>query len=114
MITENQVWEKVAQFLQELRCESISRASKCETEEYLAAMYEKKAKYKAWAKCLAELKPDQQEVIKEYINAVEDCASEECQQAYLQGYIDCVMILMGAGFLKTCNKIENIIELLKK
>lgn len=114
MTKENRVWEKTAQFLQELRCENISRATTYETREYQTALLEKKEKYKSFAKCMAELKADQQQIIEEYINAVHDCASEECQKTYLQGYIDCVMVLSGAEILKPEKEIENIIELLKK
>lgn len=108
-----QVWEKVNQFLRELRCEDVSRAAYCETEEYKGTITRKKQRYQDYLKCVQMLRDKERSGIEGYVKALEDCSDEECQKAYMQGFMDCVMLLVGAGVLKPRKEIEDIISNLK-
>lgn len=110
----DQVWGKVKQFLEELRCEEQSRPGSCITQEYQIAVNDREKKREKFERCIANLGKEKQEEIEQFLDAVERCASEECQQSYLQGYVDCVQILSGTGVLKTGREIIPIIENLKQ
>lgn len=109
----NQVWGKVKQFLEELRCENQSRPGSCITQEYKIAVSDREKKRERFERCISNLEKKEQEEIQQFLDAVERCASEECQQSYLQGYVDCVQILSGAGVLKPGREVISIIKDLK-
>lgn len=107
---EKLVWCKVKQFLEELRCEDIDRESKVETCEFQTAkrsLLEKKAVYQQSISCMHK---DAQEKIKDYVEALKECSFEECQQSYLQGMLDCILILFCSGILKPQKELEEVIN----
>lgn len=110
---ENQVWEKIALFLKELRCEDIKRNSiihldSCQYEkdclETLREIYDRE---------LASLSESQQKIITDYMEQIQVVSFEEQQEAYCQGIIDCIQILSGLGLLETDRKLMQAIEKLK-
>lgn len=110
---EEQVWGKISQFLKELHCEDTGRESYCETPEFKKVFQEKGEKSERYQECIETMQPMKRAIIEDYIEAIEECASEECHQAYIQGYIDCVLALYSIGILKPRIEIENIIDNLK-
>lgn len=110
---EELVWNKIAQFLKELRCEDISRESYCETREYKEAMLERTEKQREYQDVLNKLETREQEKIEAYIGAIQNYNDEEHQQVYMQGFIDCIMMLVGAGIIKPRKEIKDIINTLK-
>lgn len=107
---EKLVWSKVKQFLEELRCEDIDRESKIETHEFQTAnqnMHEKSVVYK---QSIGDIRKEDQEKIKNYVEALKEYSSEECQQSYLQGMLDCMLALCGSGILKPQKELEGILK----
>lgn len=109
----NEIWKKTAAFLKELRCENIGRNSYIELPEYKEALKEKTESEKNIDEILSQLDEKGRLCIQEYINKTEICAEEENQQAYLQGMQDMLMILSGAGILKTSADVSKWIQKLK-
>ena len=97
---ENQIWEKVALFLKELRCEDIKRSSiihldSCRNEkEYLKELK------KVYDKEIVNLPKEQKKNIFDYMEQLQVVSFEEQQEAYCQGIMDCVQILVGLGLLE--------------
>ena len=110
---ENQIWEKVALFLKELRCEDIKRSSiihldSCRNEkEYLKELK------KVYDKEIVNLPKEQKKNIFDYMEQLQVVSFEEQQEAYCQGIMDCVQILMGLGLLEMNGKITQPVEKLK-
>lgn len=50
--------------------------------------------------------------IEDYVETLKSYSSEECQQAYLQGMIDCMLILCGSGILKPKQELETLLKTL--
>ena len=46
------------------------------------------------------MKETEQRIIQKWIECLEDNASLEAQQAYCQGYIDCLFLLCGMGIIE--------------
>ena len=91
----NRIWEQVAGFMQQLRCENLSEKSVVQMpgEELLKQMQEK-----------------ERGIIQEWMERLEDNASVEAQQAYCQGYVDCILLLSGMGLLRSELMGEGILE----
>lgn len=107
---EKLVWSKVKQFLEVLRCEDIDRASRVDTEEFRIARQNLQDKSKIYQQCIAVVEEAEQEKIKDYVEVLKEYSSEECQQSYLQGIVDCMLILSGSGILKPQKNLEDILS----
>lgn len=113
IVMENQIWEKVALFLKELRCEDIKRSSiihldSCENEkEYLKELKE------IYDKEIARLSEKHKKSISDYMEQLQVISFEEQQEAYCQGIIDCIQMLFGLGVLTEDKKIMQAIEKIK-
>ena len=53
-------------------------------------------------------------VIQEWIEYLEDDASLEAQQAYCQGYVDCIFLLSGMGMIEKDNTVNEFLDYMKK
>ena len=107
---EKLVWCKVKQFLEELRCEDIGRESKVITCEFEVARQKVSDLSTSYKRCLAGLQKEEQETIRDYAAAWREASFEECQQAYLQGFMDCVLALCGSGVLRPQKELETMLE----
>lgn len=106
---DDNLWEKTAQFLKELRCEDTGRLSHLQLPEYQRAVSEKGNYQVDYERTINEIKEEQKCIIENYIGLVEQCAEEENQQAYLQGMVDVLLLLSGSGILKVpSNMLEKI------
>ena len=86
---ENDIWNEISSFLNQLRCENINR------ESYIYISCEDREKLKQYGEILEE----------------EAFVSE--QRAYCQGYVDCIQLLAGLGLLKKSTDMEKIISEMK-
>lgn len=111
---EKLVWQKVKHFLEELRCEDLDRESRVETDELQAARQNLYEKSVAYQQSITDIQKEEQEKIKDYVEALKDYSFEECQQAYLQGMLDCMLALCGSGVLKPQKALENTLRTLKE
>ena len=94
------LWEKVEQFLYQLHYEDMDRQSYYESKAYLLALQEKETKVPSFKEAIEQLSEKERHAVQEYLDAEDRCEYEENQQAYVQGILDCVEILKGAGLLK--------------
>ncbi len=111
---ENEVWNKVAQFLKELRCEDIDRNSYLELPRCKKAIQEKNRNCAEYENAVRKVGADLQKKIQMYVDAVEICAEEENQQAYLQGIVDGMLMMAGMGLLTEEERVREIISKLKE
>lgn len=107
---EKLVWCKVKQFLEELRCEDLGRESKVVTCGFEAARQKVSDLSTSYERCLAGLQEEEQEIIRDYTAAWKENSFEECQQAYLQGFMDCVLALCGANVLRPQKELETVLQ----
>ena len=111
---ENEVWEKIAQFLNQLRGEQLARASSVR----MPGLREKqKQAEKLMEECRTVLKSipeaDRQLLIKWQEQAEEVSYLQE-QKSYLQGYVDCIYLLSVLCLLNKDGFVDKFIEELKK
>ena len=92
------VWERVNDFIKELRCENISR------ESYY---------YLEYKEILEELPYDKKKRIIEYIDSLENLRDAECDKTYLQGWLDCILVLVGFNILESRIEVKNIVDKFK-
>ncbi len=111
---EKLVWQKVKLFLEELRCEDLDRESKVETDELQTVRQNLYEKSEAYQQSITDIQKEEQEKIKDYVEALKDYSFEECQQAYLQGMLDCMLALCDSGVLKPQKEIESMLRTLKQ
>lgn len=107
------VWEKVNDFIKELRCENISRESHIMTDEYKKAMEEKTYYCLEYKKSLEELPYDKKKRIIDYIDSLENLRDAEGDKAYMQGWLDCILVLAGVNILESRIEVKNIIDKFK-
>ena len=107
---EKVVWDKVKQFLESLRCEDIDRESMVDTPELQEAKELFSDKAAIYQHCIADFPQKDQKKIEDYVEALKSYSYEECQQAYLQGIVDCMLILYSAGILKPRQELEALLK----
>ena len=100
IITMNDVWLKMAQFLGSLNGEDINRESYVRTPEYEKALETWKETEQEWETFLETLPEGQREKAEEMKECLEDFASAQEKRAYIQGYADCIQVLYHMGLLK--------------
>lgn len=106
---DENLWEKVEQFLYQLHYEDTDRESHYESQAYKDALEEKERKSSAFKAALEQLSDTDSQAVKEYLQATDQCVYEECQQAYVQGIADCMAILYGTGMLKTSQPVKEFL-----
>lgn len=107
---QNDVWEKIGDFLNSLRCENVGRKSYIQFSELKEAEKLKKEAQKKYVAAVSKLQADQRKNIEAYVEALQHKAFMSEEQAYCQGYIDCIQLLAGVGLLKKNPEIEKIIQ----
>lgn len=106
---DNNLWNKVEQFLYQLHYEDTDRESHYESQAYKDALQEKRKKSNAFKAVLGKLQDSDSQAVKEYLQASEQCAYEEIQQAYVQGMTDCMAVLCGSGMLKSSQQVNEFL-----
>lgn len=111
---QNEVWEQVGNFLNGLRCENVGRKSYVQFSELKEADKLKKEAQEQYVIVVNKLQTDQRKSIEAYVEALKHQAFITEEQAYCQGYVDCIQLLAGVGLLENNPEIEKIVEKLKK
>lgn len=111
---QNEVWSEIGMFLNSVRCENVNRSSYIHFPEAKEAEQIKKAAYEKLVMRMDRLDTDQRQAIENYIEVLQHRAFVAEEQAYCQGYIDCIQLLAGLGILKKNPDIEKLIEIIKK
>lgn len=107
------LWEKVNQFLYQLHYEDTDREPRYESEILRKIHSEKEEKRSDYMKVLEGLSKRERKSVEEFLEVTEQCVYEECQQAYVQGIIDCLIILGGAGIIKPRHAVEELLDKMK-
>lgn len=108
---DESVYEKVKQFLAELRCEDMDRESRLELEACRMLKKKRMNMENQVENIVNSLSAAEKKTIDEYHNLLDESCFEESQQAYLQGIVDCILGLAGTGLIKPQKKWEEIIKI---
>ena len=76
----NHIWNKVYNFLNELRCENKSESIVVQLEN---------------------VSDIERKIIEKYVEQLDVVAFEEQQEAYCQGIVDCIQIMTGMGLIRS-------------
>ena len=93
----DQIWNQVAKFMQQLRGENLSKKSIIQIPGQKNAKNELEKIQAIGKERMKHMKETEQRITQKWIECLEDNASLEAQQAYCQGYIDCLFLLCGMG-----------------
>ena len=108
IIMNNEVMEKVLQFFNQLRCEHTSRKSAVQIPGLKEVEQETE---KLFAECSLYVdKLPEKQSIERWFEKQEELSGLREQNAYCQGYVDCVLLLSGLGLLKEEISIDNFIN----
>ena len=105
----NEVFETVAEVLEELRSEAGEREYSVCTKEAENAAKELKKANQEYEKLLAEIPREKRELLEKYMDIVDHANFQEEQRAYYQGMIDTIQIFEGLGILKKRNKVKELL-----
>ena len=103
----NEVFEMVAEVLEELRSEAGEREYSVCTKEAKNAAKELKKANQEYEKLLAEISGEQRELLEKYMDIVDHENFQEQQRAYYQGIVDAIQILAGLKIIKENDKIKD-------
>jgi hypothetical protein len=107
----NEIWSEIGAFLNGLRCGNVKRESYVQIPELEEAEKQKKKAQETFRAKLESMKSEQRECVENYMEILMHFAFVSEEQAYCQGYVDCIQLLAGLGVLK---EVPNIQELVKK
>jgi len=110
----NEVYDALASFLEELRCDSTDRQYAVKTEDMLIAEEQLKEKHKSFELYLKSLQESDRIIVDAYIVAVDSAHFKEEQRAYYQGIMDGVQILGGLGLIKESKSAEMLLKRMKE
>ena len=110
---QNQIWERVGEFLNKLRSENITRITSVEVPGYKDAQQELEAMRERCEKTLHSLPDESQQMILEWMAKLEDMNSLEGQKAYCQGYVDCILLLSGLELFRQDISPEELMKQIK-
>ena len=96
----DQIWNQVAKFMQQLRGENLSKKSIIQIPGQKNAKNELEKIQAIGKERMKHMKETEQRITQKWIECLEDNASLEAQQAYCQGYIDCLFLLCGMGIIE--------------
>ena len=105
----NEVFETVAEVLEELRSEAEEREYSVHTNESGNADKALKKANREYETVLAELSAEYREFFENYMDIVDHAHFQEEQRAYYQGMIDAIQIFEGLGILKKRNKVKELL-----
>ena len=105
----NEVFETVAEVLEELRSEAEEREYSVHTNESENADKALKKANREYETVLAELSAEHRDFFENYMDIVDHAHFQEEQRAYYQGMIDTIQIFEGLGILKKRNKVKELL-----
>ena len=84
---ENDIWNEISSFLNQLRCENINRESYIYFQELANIQLKKKMEKEKVNKLLNHINNEDREKLKQYGEILEEEAFVSEQRAYCQGYV---------------------------
>lgn len=110
----NEVFETVAEVLEELRSEAEEREYSVHTNESENADKALKKANREYETVLAELCAEHRKFFENYMDIVDHAHFQEEQRAYYQGMVDVMQIFDGLGILKERNKVKEVLMHIKE
>ena len=110
----NEVFETVAEVLEELRSEAEEREYSVRTNKSENADKALKKANREYETVLAELSAEHREFFENYMDIVDHAHFQEEQRAYYQGMIDAIQIFDGLGILKERSKVKELLTSMKR
>ena len=86
----NEVWSEIGTFLNGLRCGNVKRESYIQLSEVAEAEEQKKEAQKIFLKAMDSMETSKRKSIEDYMEKLKHLAFVEEEQAYCQGYVDCI------------------------
>lgn len=111
---QNEVWNEIGIFLNQLRCENINRKSCVHLPEAEEAEQLKRKTQKEYEQVMIKMGEQQKLLIENYVDALQQRAFVSEKQAYCQGYVDCIQLLAGMGMLPCDPEIKGLINTIQK
>lgn len=111
---QNEVWSEIGTFLNGLRCGNVKRESYIQIPEVAEAEEKKKAAQKKFLTEIRAMESEQRECVEDYVEILKHLAFVSEEQAYCQGYIDCIQLLSGLGMLEVSPNINELINKIRK
>ena len=111
---QNKIWEQVGQFLNQLRCEDVTRDTAVEVPGYKEAQEEMEGLREKCEVMMRQLPQEQRQLLLEWMAELEDMNSLEGQKAYCQGYVDCILLLSGMGLLRQDLSTEEFMKWIRQ
>ena len=99
---ENDIWNEISSFLNQLRCENINRESYIYFQELANIQLKKKMEKEKVNKLLDHISYEDREKLKQYGEILEEEAFVSEQRAYCQGY----RLYSVIGWFRTLEKID--------
>lgn len=111
---QNRIWEPVGQFLNQLRCEDVTRDTAVKVPEYKETLEEMERIREKGEAVMQQLPQEQRQLLLEWMAKLEDMNSLEGQKAYCQGYVDCILLLSGMGLLRQDLSTEEFMKWIRQ
>lgn len=111
---QNEIWNEIGAFLNGLRCGNVKRESYVQIPELEEAEKQKRAAQKIFREKLKSMKFEQRECVEDYMEVLMHFAFVSEEQAYCQGYVDCIQLLAGLGVLKEFPNIQELVKRINK
>ena len=96
----NHIWNKVYNFLNELRCENKSESIVVQLENCSKEKDILESQMQVYQDTLQKVPDIERKIIEKYVEQLDAVAFEEQQEAYCQGIVDCIQIMTGMGLIR--------------
>ncbi|MBS6194942.1 MAG: hypothetical protein KH828_05115 [Clostridiales bacterium] len=110
----NEFYEAVANFLEEMRCDSEERKYAVVPEDMKESDAELKKLQKKLTQRLEKMADTDKVILKEYLEVLEQTHFKEEQRSYYQGIMDGIELLGGLGLIRKSSNMKKLIEKLKE
>ena len=110
----NEVFETVAEVLEELRSEAEEREYSVHTNESENADKALKKANQEYETVLAELSAEHRDFFENYMDIVDHAHFQEEHSSFYQGMVDVMQIFDGLGILKERNKVKEVLMHIKE
>lgn len=111
---KNEITEKLELFMQNLRCEDMSRETLVHLDSCMIESEKLAELEEEYRQTMIELEDSSRVVLERYTDQMQSKAFAEQQEAYLQGILDAFQILSGLGILSSNQNVEKLIAHLEK
>lgn len=95
------IWNKVYNFLNELRCENKSESIVVQLENCSKEKDILESQMQVYQDTLQKVPDIERKIIEKYVEQLDAVAFEEQQEAYCQGIVDCIQIMTGMGLIRS-------------